>query len=137
MKANFMKRYNELCPRIIKLINRALESYETYTFLSKVYEESSKIVDDMLAKKYVNGESSGMVHVFISITNDKVDNVDTVGMAKGIKKRDGSRNNKKLDKFWVEKLARKSKRYSKKENELSRKFITIVAATNINPIDSN
>jgi len=46
-----MKRYNELCPQMLKLTNRASESHETYTYLSKVYEESSKIVDDMLTKK--------------------------------------------------------------------------------------
>ncbi|XP_058785000.1 protein FAR1-RELATED SEQUENCE 5-like [Vicia villosa] len=69
MKAHFMKRYNELCPRMIKLTNRASESHETYTFLSKVYEESSKIIDDMLAKEYVDEKSSGMVHVSISTSS--------------------------------------------------------------------
>ncbi|XP_039686277.1 protein FAR1-RELATED SEQUENCE 5-like [Medicago truncatula] len=87
--AHFMKRYNELCPQLLKLINRASESHETYTFLSKVYEESNKTVNDMLSKKYLDGESSGMVHVSISIANDEVDNnIDTVGKAKGIKTKD-------------------------------------------------
>jgi len=81
-----MKRYNELCTRMIKLTNKASETHETCTFLSQVFEESSKIIDDMLGKKYVDGESGGMVHVSISIANDETDNVDTVGMTKGIKK---------------------------------------------------
>jgi len=38
-KSHFMKRYNELCHQLLKLTKRALESHETYTFLSKVYEE--------------------------------------------------------------------------------------------------
>jgi hypothetical protein len=63
---------------MLKLTNRASESHETYTYLSKVYEESSKIVDDMLTKKYVDGESSGMVH---EIEN----HVDTARVAKGIR----------------------------------------------------
>ncbi|WJX62436.1 hypothetical protein P8452_47433 [Trifolium repens] len=48
IKAHFMKRYNDLCPRMVKLTNRASETHEGYTFLSKVYEESNKIID-MLA----------------------------------------------------------------------------------------
>ncbi|CAK8544078.1 unnamed protein product [Lathyrus sativus] len=124
MKAHFMKRYNELCPRMIKLTNRAFESHETYTFLSKVYEESNKIVDDMLTKKYVDIESSGKVHVSISIENKEIDNkADTTCGAKGIKKRDCSRNNKKRDKSWVEKLARKTKRYSQKKRKLQENLV--------------
>uniref|UniRef100_A0A1S2Y170 Protein FAR1-RELATED SEQUENCE 5-like n=2 Tax=Cicer arietinum TaxID=3827 RepID=A0A1S2Y170_CICAR len=116
IKAHFMKRYNELCPRMIKLTNRASESHESYVFLSKVYEESNKIIDDMLAKIYVNEESSRMIHVSISIANDEIDNnLDTLGCAKGIKKRDCSHQNKKRPKSWVEKLARKRNRYSQKK----------------------
>ncbi|GAU41201.1 hypothetical protein TSUD_26260 [Trifolium subterraneum] len=110
VKADFMKRYNELCPRMIKLINKASGDHETYTFLSKVSEESNKIIDDILAKKHVDGEVSGVVHVSISIANDEIENnVDTVGRPVGIKKRHCSDNKKKRPKSWVEKSNRKRK----------------------------
>jgi zinc finger SWIM domain-containing protein 3 len=113
MKAHFMKRYSELCPPMIKLANRASESHETYTFLSKVYEESSKIVEDMLAKKCVDGESSGMVQVTVSLGNDKEKeaSMETVVKAKGIKKRDCSRSTKKRVKSWIEKEGKKRNKY--------------------------
>jgi hypothetical protein len=118
VKADFMKRYNELCPRMIRLINKASGDHETYTFLSKVSEESNKIIDDILAKRRVDGESSGVVHVSISIANDEIEkNVDTVGGAAGIKKRDCSHNKKKRPKSWVEKLTRKRKAYSNKKRQ--------------------
>jgi hypothetical protein len=98
---------------MIKLTNKSSETHETYTFMSKVCEESSKIIDDMLAKKHVDGE----VHVSISIGNDEIDNVATVGMARGIKARDCSRKGKKRALSWVEKLARKTKRYSQKKKK--------------------
>jgi hypothetical protein len=110
IKAHFMKRYNELCPRAVKLSNRASESHETYTFLSKVYEESHKIVEDMLTKKSMDGESIGMSHVSISIANEKTDqNVDTVdlGGAKAIKSRDCLDRTKKRHPTWLEKLDKK------------------------------
>ncbi|GAU23100.1 hypothetical protein TSUD_184010 [Trifolium subterraneum] len=91
IKAHFMKRYNELCPRMVKLINRASETHETYTFMSKVYEESGKIVENMLAKKSTDVESIGIPHVSISISTGEIDNnVDTidVGGPRGIKKKD-------------------------------------------------
>ncbi|WJX50229.1 hypothetical protein P8452_36563 [Trifolium repens] len=78
--------------------------------MSKVCEESNKIIDDMLAKKYVDGELDGEVHVSISIGNDEIDNVDTVGMARGIKARHCSRKGRKRVLSWVEKLAKKTKR---------------------------
>jgi zinc finger SWIM domain-containing protein 3 len=99
IKAHFMKRYNDLCPRMVKLTNRASETHEGYTFLSKVYEESNKIID-MLAKKPMDEESIGMCHVSISIEN---------GEAKGIKKRECSNKSNKRPKSWNEKLARKRK----------------------------
>ena len=89
IKAHFMRRYNELCPQMVKLINRASKSHETYTFLSKVFEESDKIIDDMLAKKFVGVESIEMCHVSIPIAMEKIDNnVHTldVGGEQGIKK---------------------------------------------------
>jgi len=89
IKAYFMKRYNELCPQMVKLANKASKSHETYTFLSKVYEESDKIIDDMLAKKFVGVESIEMCHVSIPIAMEKIDNnVHTldVGGEQGIKK---------------------------------------------------
>jgi hypothetical protein len=85
--------------------------------MSKVCEESNKIIDDMLAKKYVDGELDGEVHVSISIGNDEIDNVATVGMARGIKAQDCSRKGKKRALSWVEKLARKTKRYSQKKKK--------------------
>ncbi|CAL5201418.1 unnamed protein product [Lathyrus oleraceus] len=89
IKAHFMERYNELCPRMVKLINKASESHETYTFLSKVYEESDKTIDDMSAKRFVGGESLEMRHASISIGNEKINNnVETVDVdgEKSIKK---------------------------------------------------
>ncbi|CAJ2638775.1 unnamed protein product [Trifolium pratense] len=89
IKANFMMRCSELCPRMVKLINKASKSHETYAFLSKVYEETDKIIDDMLAKKFVGGESLELCHASVSIGNEKNDNnMDTVdvGGEKGIKK---------------------------------------------------
>lgn len=108
-----MKRYNELCPRMVKLTNKASESHETYTFLSKVYEESTKIIEDMLAKKPTDGESIEMCHVSISIANDKSNtNVSTIELdgAKGIKKKDGSYKGNKRSKSWLERLDRKRKK---------------------------
>jgi hypothetical protein len=68
----------------------------------------------------VDGESSGVVHVSISIANDEIEkNVDTVGGAAGIKKRDCSHNKKKRPKSWVEKLTRKRKAYSNKKRQSS------------------
>jgi hypothetical protein len=102
---------------MIKLTNKSSETHETYTFMSKVCEESSKIIDDMLAKKHVDGELDGEVHVSISIGNDEIDNVDTVGMARGIKARHCSRKGRKRVLSWVEKLAKKTKRCSQKKKE--------------------
>ncbi|KAJ1417260.1 FAR1-related protein [Sesbania bispinosa] len=112
IKAHFTKRHNELCPRMIKLTDKASQSHETYTFLSKVCEESNKIIDVMLAKKSMGGESIGKCDVSISIANEKIDNnVNNIdfGGAKGIKKRDCSFKGTKQPKSWVEKLARKRK----------------------------
>ncbi|WJX30659.1 hypothetical protein P8452_19175 [Trifolium repens] len=89
IKAHFMMRCNELCRRMVRLTNKASKSHETCTFLSKVYEESHKIIDDMLAKKFVGGESLEMCHAPVAIDNEKNDNnVDTVdvGGENGIKK---------------------------------------------------
>jgi len=69
----------------------------------------------MLAKKYVDGESGGMVHVSISIANDEIDNMDTVGMAKGIANRQSSCKQKKRYKSWIEKKAKKTKMCSKRK----------------------
>jgi hypothetical protein len=114
VKAHFMKRYNELCPRVIKLTNKASGTQEAYTFFSKVCEEADKIIDDMLTKKNVDGESSGMAHVSISIANDEI---DTIGMAKGIKKRqEKPRGKRKREQSWVEKLAGKTKKCSNSRN---------------------
>ena len=67
----------------------------------------------MLSKKYVGGESSGMVHLSFSIKNDEIDNnIDTSSQAKGIKKRDCSRKTKKRYKSWVEKEVKKTKMHS-------------------------
>ena len=72
----------------------------------------------------MDGESSGMVHVTISIANDEFDyNTDTVVGAKGIKKRDCSRYTKKRAKFWVEKACRKRNKNlhsQKRENRWKR-----------------
>jgi zinc finger SWIM domain-containing protein 3 len=130
VKADFMKRYNELCPRMIRLINKASGDHETYTFLSKVSEESNKIIDDILAKRRVDGESSGVVHVSISIANDEIDNVDMVGMAKGIKRLETSRGKRKREKSWVEKLARKTKRYSQRKKKSSQENLEQSALVN-------
>jgi hypothetical protein len=75
---------------MVKLTNRASETHEGYTFLSKVYEESNKIID-MLAKKPMDEESIGMCHVSISIEN---------GEAKGIKKRECSNKSNKRPNFF-------------------------------------
>ncbi|XP_058721616.1 protein FAR1-RELATED SEQUENCE 5-like [Vicia villosa] len=93
IKAHFMERYNELCPRMVKLIHKASKSHETYTFLSKVYEESDKTIDDMLTKKFVGGESLETRHASVSIGNEKIDNnVETVDV-------DGEKSIKKLRLF--------------------------------------
>ncbi|KAJ1426665.1 FAR1 DNA-binding domain [Sesbania bispinosa] len=92
--------------------DRASKSHETYTFLSKVCEESNKIINVMLAATSMGGESMGKCDVSISIANEKIDNnVNNIdfGGAKGIKKRDSSHKGKKRPKSWVEKLARKRK----------------------------
>jgi zinc finger SWIM domain-containing protein 3 len=117
IKAHFMMRYNELCPRMLKLTNKSSETHETYTFMSKVCEESGKIIDDMLAKKHVDGELDGEVRVSISIGKDEIDNMETVGMTRGIKARHCLRKGKKRYLSWVEKSARKTKRYSQKKNK--------------------
>ena len=76
---------------MVKLTNKASESHETWSFLYKVYEESNKIIDDMLAKKSKDGEPIGMCQVSISIAKEQTENtvkpID-LGGAKGIKKRD-------------------------------------------------
>ncbi|XP_024625265.1 protein FAR1-RELATED SEQUENCE 5-like [Medicago truncatula] len=139
MKAHFMKRYSELCPPAIKLANRASESHETYTFLSKVYEESSKIVEDMLANKCVDGESSGMVQVTISLGNDKTqNNVETVVKAKGIKKLDCSRSTKKRAKSWVEKDSKKRNKYIQSQKKRkSQEKQSLAQPPNLNSISLN
>lgn len=52
---------------MIRLINKVSETHETYTFLSKYFEASNNIIDDMLAKNYMDEESNGTVRVSISI----------------------------------------------------------------------
>jgi hypothetical protein len=78
----------------------------------------------------VDGESSGMVHVSISIANDEIDNVDMVGMAKGIKRLETSRGKRKREKSWVEKLARKTKRYSQRKKKSSQENLEQSALVN-------
>ncbi|KAK2414888.1 hypothetical protein QL285_037425 [Trifolium repens] len=130
-----MKRYNELCPRMIKLINKASCDHETYTFLSKVSEESNKIIDDILEKRRVDGESSGVVHVSISIANDEIENnVENVGVPAGIKKRDCSHNKKKRPKSWVEKLARKRKAYSNKKRQPSHQQAMLTQSSQVDAL---
>ena len=119
IKAHFMKRYNDLCPRMVKLTNRGSETHETYRFLSKVYEESSKIVEDMLANKRTGGESIGTCHVSISITNGEIDNnVNTTVSVepKAIKKKECSCKSNKRPKSWKEKLDRKKKACISRKN---------------------
>ncbi|XP_074283618.1 protein FAR-RED IMPAIRED RESPONSE 1-like [Silene latifolia] len=92
MTTHFTSRYRELCPRIGSLVNRACESHETYTFMSKVCEESMKIVEQMLAKRQCVGEEvTKTCHVSISMTNeDPGKALDTIdySSAKGIKKKE-------------------------------------------------
>ena len=72
----------------------------------------------MLSKKYPDGESSGMVHVSISIANDEVDNnIDTVGKAKGLKTKNCPRKTKRRYKSWLEKEAKKTKMHSEKKKK--------------------
>jgi len=81
-------------------------------FLSKVCEESNKIIENMLANKRTDGESIGPCHVSISITNGETDNnVNTTDSVepKGIKKKECSCKSNKLPQSWNEKLARKKK----------------------------
>lgn len=89
-----MKRYRELGPKMVNLTNRAYKSHETYMFLSKVIEESKKIVEEMLrTRSYLNEESENPCQVSILIRNQENEsNVDTnnSGGAKGIKKRECS-----------------------------------------------
>jgi hypothetical protein len=55
-----------------------------------------------------------MAHVSISIANDEI---DTIGMAKGIKKRqEKPRGKRKREQSWVEKLAGKTKKCSNSRN---------------------
>ena len=128
VKANFMKRCNELCPRMVKLTNKASESHETWSFLYKVYEESNKIIDDMLTKKSKDGEPIEMCQVSILIVKEQIENtvkpID-LGGAKGIKKRDCTYKRRKRLKTWVEKLARKSKaKPSPKKKQTNKKKLT-------------
>jgi hypothetical protein len=69
-----------------------------------------------------------MVHVSISIANDEIDNV---GMAKGIKKRQEKTRKRKRDKSWVETSDRKTKRYSQKQRERSRVIFYVLVTTSL------
>jgi zinc finger SWIM domain-containing protein 3 len=73
IKSHFMKRYTELYPRMVKLANGASVTHETCSYLSKVYEESSKIVENMLAKNSMDKESIGMRTVSISISGGEIE----------------------------------------------------------------
>jgi hypothetical protein len=52
IKAHFMKRYNELCPRMIKLTNKASGTHEAYTFLSMLIHWNFTISFKHLMSKY-------------------------------------------------------------------------------------
>jgi len=79
IKAHFMKLYKKLCPSMVKLINRASETHETYSFLSTVYEESNKIVENMLAKNSMDEGSIGILIVSTSISGGEIkSNMDTI-----------------------------------------------------------
>jgi len=61
------------------MINKACESHKTYIFLFNAYEKSNKIIDEMLAKKFMDGEEIKMYIVYILFTNHKINNnVNTV-----------------------------------------------------------
>ncbi|KAK9697288.1 hypothetical protein RND81_08G027500 [Saponaria officinalis] len=107
MKAHFTNRYRKLCPRIGTLVTRACESHETYTFMSKVCEESAKIIKQMLAKKQSTGiEAQESCHISISMTSVEperlIDSIDYNG-PKGIKKRPCPYKERSRPKSWLEK----------------------------------
>ncbi|WJX41019.1 hypothetical protein P8452_28438 [Trifolium repens] len=94
-----------------------------------VQQKADKIIDDMLAKKNVDGESSGMAHVSISIANDEI---DTIGMAKGIKKRqEKPRGKRKREQSWVEKLAGKTKKCSNSRNAPQQATIQVTQSSQV------
>jgi len=78
---------------VLEWLNRPtkLQKLKTYTFLSKVFEESNKIFEDILAKKYMDGGNGSCNHI-----NCKWWNWQQCGhRCQGIKKRDCSRSTKK------------------------------------------
>ncbi|XP_074300799.1 uncharacterized protein LOC141632121 [Silene latifolia] len=114
VKAHFTNRYKELCHRIENIVNRACESHETYNFVSKVCEESAKIIEQLLAKRQCPSEHvNELCHVSISMTSEELErNVDAnnhSGSPKGIKKRQCHYKGRSCPKSWVEKSNRKVK----------------------------
>ncbi|KAF1884192.1 hypothetical protein Lal_00035259, partial [Lupinus albus] len=106
IKANFMNRYNILCPRVLYT--------KKISCVSHFKKESHEIIEEMLAKNSMDVESIANCHVSISITNSKIQNnmnaiaIDPVG-PKVIKKRECLHKDRKRPQSWVEKMARMRK----------------------------
>lgn len=98
------------------------------TFLSKIYEESNKMIDDILAKKSIKGESNGVYNISISIANDEFDNnANTVDFVegKGIKK--SPYRSTKRPKSCNEKLAIKRKKNASRKKKKPQENLVIYA----------
>lgn len=69
-KSKFGDRYKELCPKMVQLVNRACESHEAYTFLSKVHHESSHIVEQILERNSKTNDDGNLGVLDISYMLD-------------------------------------------------------------------
>lgn len=103
----------------VKLTNRASESHETYTFLYKVYEESNKMINDMLAKKSMEGKTIGMYNISIRTL--------LILLKQKEPKKIYSYRSKKRPKSWNEKLAIKRKENASRKKKKPQDNLVIYA----------
>jgi len=121
-KSQFTDRYRELCPKMVQLVNRASESHEAYMFLSKVHQEASKIVEQILARNCNDSYDGnlGTPHISYMLDNGKDYNpLDAIHgiKAKGLKKKENPHKGRKRLKSWPEKISKKTKLNHKKIKE--------------------
>ncbi|XP_020235258.1 protein FAR1-RELATED SEQUENCE 5 [Cajanus cajan] len=99
------QRRRDICPRLMKIVDEACRSQETYTLLSKVTD----LLDKEMLKFQNKQVSNTQVNEFLSNVIDIARNNDGSIQVKGFKKKEGRKGSKRL-KGWVERQLSKRKK---------------------------
>ncbi|XP_020202364.2 protein FAR-RED IMPAIRED RESPONSE 1-like [Cajanus cajan] len=99
------QRRRDICPRLMRIVDEACRSQETYTLLSKVTDLLDKEMLEFQNKQVSNTQ----VNEFLSNVIEIARNNDGSTQVKGFKKKEGRKGSKRL-KGWVERQLSKRKK---------------------------